>query len=63
MNVNKQYLKWLEAVNENRRLRIRLIKEEMRKNNIHSERLQDIEADLINAPMVECRHAGFKRQC
>jgi hypothetical protein len=47
----KQYLKWLEALNESRQLRIRLIKDKMRKENIHSERLQNHASKI-------CQHGG-----
>ena len=45
--VNKSYLKWLEALNESRELRNRI----MRKNNIHSERLPNHAANI-------CQHGG-----
>ena len=47
----KEYIKWLEALNENRQLRIKLMKEEMRKINIHSERLPNHAANI-------CQHGG-----
>ena len=49
--VNESYLKWLEALNESRELRINLIKEKMRKNNIHSERLPNHNGKI-------CQHGG-----